>query len=127
MRFFITLVITVLSSFCVRAQDVQARHSRYLDRAEVQHVANSVTVTANSPRPLAQSLTALSEEYSWVIDFEDPPYYSRYDLVDDTDPKWRAANPAAKGVTVVAGDTFQSQFVMNSDTGTSAADEERIL
>jgi len=50
---------------------------------------------------------AVSEEYGWLIDFEDLPYYSSYDLVDDTDPAWRAAHPGAKGSTAQQGAAFQ--------------------
>jgi hypothetical protein len=128
MRFLIIAFITIVSSFSAQAQDVvQERHARYMDRADVRHLDNSVTVAANSPRPLAQAITALSEEYGWVIDFEDPPYYSNYDLVDDTDSKWRAAHPSAKGVTAIAGNEFQSQFPESQGTGTSVTDEERVL
>jgi hypothetical protein len=98
-----------------------------MDRADVRHLANLASVTANSPRPLAQAVTALREECAWVIDFEDPPYYSKYDLVDDTAPQWRAAHPTAKGVTAIAGDTFQTQFPENPDAATSLAEEEHIL
>src|SRR5262245_26422451 len=130
MRFMTIAFAIFLSSFHAHAQDVQARqerHSRYTDRADVRHVGNATTVIANSPRPLAQALTALSEEFAWTINFEDPPYYSKYDLVDDTAPEWRAAHPTAKGVTVVGGDTFQTQFPENPDAGASAAQEEHIL
>jgi len=98
-----------------------------MDRAEVRHLADSVTVTANDARPLAQAVTALSEEFAWAIDFEDPPYYSMFDLLNETDPKWRAAHPNAKGVTVIAGDTFQTQFPQTPDAATSQAEEEHIL
>ncbi len=128
MRFLIIAFIMMLSNFHAHAQDaVQQRHSRYMDRAEVRHLGNSATVKANSPRPLAQGVTALSEEYGWVIDFEDPPYYSKYDLVDDTDAKWRAAHPSSKGVTAIAGDTFQTQFPETPDAPISLAEEEHIL
>lgn len=127
MRFLILTLITILSNVHEQAHDVQARHSRYMDRAEVHHIANSATVTANSPRPLAQAVTALSEEYGWVIDFEDPPYYSKSDLVDDTASQWRAAHPSAKGVTAIAGDTFQTQYAENPGAATSELEEERIL
>ena len=90
-------------------------------------LADSTTVTANDARPLAQAVTAPSEEFGCAIDFEDPPYYSKYDLVDDTAPQWRAAHPNAKGVTVISGDTFQTQFLRTSDTGTSPAEAERVL
>ena len=106
---------------------IQVCHSKYMDHAEVRHLPNSVTITANDARPLAQALAALSEEYAWVVDFEAPPFYSKYDLVDDTDAKWRAAHPATKGVTAIAGGSFQSQFPENSNAASSPAEEEHIL
>jgi hypothetical protein len=128
MRFLIVALVTVLWSLHPQVQsDIQARHSRYMDRAEVRHLADSVAVTANDARPLAQAVTALSEEFGWAIDFEDPPYYSKYDLVDDTDAKWRAAHATANGVTVIAGDTFQSEFPGNPDAASAPAEEEHIL
>ncbi len=129
MRFLIIALVTILSNFCAQAQDAQerqARHSRYKDRAEVRHLGKSATISANDPRPLAQALTALSEEYAWVIDFEDPPYYSKHDLLDDTAPEWRATHPTAKGVTVIGGDGFQIQLPGNLNA-TSSAEEERVL
>jgi hypothetical protein len=74
-----TLAI-VLSNVYTHAQAaIQVRHSKYMAHAEVRHLPNSATITANDARPLAQAVTALSGEYAWVIDFEDPPYYSKYD------------------------------------------------
>jgi hypothetical protein len=132
MRLFMILLSVVigcdpLANFQAQVQDRESRHRRYRENADVQHLADSITVTANDARPLAQAVTAISEEFAWIIDFEDPPYYSKYDLVDDTAPEWRTAHPATKGVTVVAGDTFQTQFPKTSDTITSLTEEEHIL
>jgi hypothetical protein len=132
MRFLMIVLVTMLSTVHVHAQVQndqarQARHSRYMENAEVRHLADSITVATNDARPLAQAVTALSEEFGWAIDFEDPPYYSKYDLEDDTAPQWRAAHPNTKGVTVIAGDTFQTQFLKTPDTGTSQAEAERVL
>lgn len=128
MRFLLIAFAIVLSNVCAHAQDaIQVRHSKYMDHAEVRHLANSATIAANDARPLAQALTALSEEYAWAVDFEDPPYYSKYDLVDDTDAKWRAAHPTAKGVTAISGASFQSQFPENPNAASSPEQEEHIL
>jgi hypothetical protein len=132
MRFLIIILVAMLSAVHTYAQAQndqarQARHSRYMENAEVRRLDNSMTITANDSRSLAQAVTALSEEFGWAIDFEDPPYYSKYDLVDDTDPQWQAAHPHAKGVTVISGDTFQTQFVKTPDTETSRAEAERVL
>lgn len=80
--------------------------------ATIKHNASfdAGRVTANFPRPLYQVVEAFRREYAWVIDFEDPPYFSTFDLVDDTDPAWRASHPDSKGVTRVAGGFFQSTF-----------------
>jgi hypothetical protein len=123
----IAFVIVLSNAYAHAQAAVQVRHSKYMDHAEVHHLANSATVTANDARPLAQAITALSEEYAWVVDFEDPPYYSKYDLVDDTDAKWRATHPTAKGVTAIAGDSFQSQFPEDPDAASSPAEEVHIL
>jgi hypothetical protein len=130
MRFVIIVLTTMLSTFHAQGQDIQQqrqeRHSKYIENAELRHLANSATVSANDPRPLAQAFRALSEEYAWMIDFEDPPYYSNSDLVDDTAPEWRAAHPNEKGVTVIGGGSFQSQFPENPE-GASIAEEEHVL
>jgi hypothetical protein len=105
---------------------VQERRARYMEGAEVNQFANSASIVANSPRPLAQAVTALSEEFAWVIDYEDPPYYSKHDLVDDTAPEWRAAHPNGKSVTAIGGDSFQSQFPKSLDAS-STAEEEHVL
>lgn len=127
MRFLIIAFAAIMASFYSQVQNVQERHSRYMERAEVRHLANSATVTADSPRPLAQALTALSEEFAWTIDYEDPPSYNEYDLVDDTAAAWRASHPTAKGVTVIRGETFESQFDETPNAGASPAEEEHIL
>jgi hypothetical protein len=94
--------------------------------AKVEHDTNTATVLAHQARPLQSALDAVEKEYGWVIDFEDPPYRSHFDLVDNTDPAWRASHPLEKGVTRIAGEAFQSQFPDGPDVNT-AAGEERAL
>ena len=95
----------------------------FMHAAVIQHNGNTGTLTANFPRPLAQAVEAISQEYGWIIDFEDPPYHSQFDLVDDTDPTWRANHPNAKGVVRVSGGLFQSSFSEPSSENT----EEQVL
>jgi len=82
----------------------------FMNAAVVQHNGTSGTLTANDPRPLMQAIEAISQEYGWTVDYEDPPYRSQFDLVDDTDPIWRANHPTAKGVVRVSGGLFQTNF-----------------
>jgi hypothetical protein len=124
------ITITLLAAACWSASaqgQTQNQDSHFLDRAEVQHSANSAMVVANSPRPLEQAMQAVSEEYGWTIDFEDPPYSSRYDVVDSTAPAWRAQHPSAKGVTLINGGAFQSQYPEGGNTLGSVTKEESIL
>jgi len=71
-----------------------------------------------------QAIITISQEYGWTVDFEDPPYRSHLDLVDDTDPVWRANHPNAKGVTRVSGGLFQSNFDEPSTISSGNAEEQ---
>jgi hypothetical protein len=126
----ILIIVSAAFLFGAQTSDVQRqreeRQKAYVRHGVVSRQDKSVAVTANEPRPLAQTVRALGDEYGWVIDFEDPPYYSKSDLVDDTAPEWRAAHPNEKGVTVVGGGAFQTKFLENADS-TSAVEEEHVL
>lgn len=98
----------------------------FMNAAVIQHNGASGALTANFPRPLSQAIEAISQEYGWTVDFEDPHYTSHFDLVDDTDPTWRANHPTAKGVVRVAGGFFQSNFPEPS-TITTGNPEEQVL
>jgi hypothetical protein len=93
----------------VSAQMV-AKKPSFMPAGIIEHHGTLGTLSANDPRPLFQAVEAIGQEYGWVIDFEDPPYRSHFDLADSTDPDWRASHPNDKGVTRIAGGEFQSQF-----------------
>jgi hypothetical protein len=76
----------------------------------VEHETGSATVSSNSPRPMAQAIEAIRQEYGWMIDYEDPPYANEPDLIDVTDPEWRATHPGARGARGIAGGFFQSRY-----------------
>ena len=64
---------------------------RYMERGVIEHQHGTATVKADCARPLAQAITAVREEYGWAVDYEDPPYHSKYDVMDMTNPSYRAA------------------------------------
>ncbi|MGH9404618.1 MAG: hypothetical protein ACRD3D_02145 [Terriglobia bacterium] len=93
----------------------------------VTHHNGSVTVVINDPRPLAQAITAVSEEYGWVVDYEEPPWQSSRDLRDMSPAAWHAAHPGKRGFMIPAGGAFQSTYTEGPDMWGSATREEQIL
>jgi hypothetical protein len=96
----------------------------FMNAAVVQHNGAVASVTANSPRPLMQAVEAIGQEYGWLVDYEDPPYVSHFDLVDDTDPKWRASHPSGRAATRVSGGLFQSNLPEPSSIASGDAAEQ---
>jgi hypothetical protein len=115
--FYVVLAIPSLLS-------AQSKPS-FMSAALIQHHETAGTLTANDPRPLMQAVEAIGQEYGWIVDFEDPQYRSHFDLVDNTDPTWRANHPNAKGVVRVSGGLFQSTFPEPSTIPENA--EEKVL
>jgi hypothetical protein len=103
-------VLAVGALLCGPLSAQSTTRPEFFDRARIQHGDSEVTVTANDSSPLFQALYALRLEYGWQINWEEAPIFSRFDLVDDTGPKWRAAHPNAKGVTRPAGGLFVASF-----------------
>lgn len=118
-----TIILLVFALPSVLLAQAPAKPS-FMNAAVVQHNGTAGTLTANQPRPLMQAVEAISQEYGWTVDFEDPPYRSHFDLVDDTDPTWRANHPTAKGVTRVSGGLFQSNFPEPLSITSGNAEEE---
>lgn len=87
------------------------------------HRQNGVaTVQANGSRALHQAVVAIREEYGWIVDYEDPPYESQYDVGS---VPW----PAHPGSTwrVPANGTLKSTYQETAAMWTSTADELGVL
>lgn len=102
----------------------QAVKPYFMNAGVIEHHGTTGTLTANDPRPLRQAIEAISQEYGWTVDFEDPPYRSHFDLADNTDPTWRANHPNGKGATRVSGGLFQSNFPEPATISGSNAEEQ---
>jgi hypothetical protein len=83
----------------------------YLRQAAISETGGTIHIVANSPRPLAQTLDALQQKYGWVVDYEDPQFISKLDLVEAEGP----------GNRVPGGGRFNSEFPA------SDSEEEKIL
>jgi len=98
-----------------------------LERTLITHQGSRTTIVAIGARPLFEAVKALRDEYSWVVDYEDP-IYSGFELVDDTSPNWRRLHPTSKGVTRPVASSFVTSFD-GSDAAAmqTSAGEERVL
>ncbi len=115
-------VLLVLAGF---ASAQSTTRPKYLERAVIEHAGSTATVTANYPTPLFQAVDGIRQEYGWQVNWEEAPCYSRFDVVDDTSPRWRAAHPNAEGVTRMAGGLFASSFP-EPNAGQTATEEETL-
>jgi len=120
------LALIPLLSVCALAQQQTSPSDGVMRFALVQHGEGSARVIAHQARPLQSALGAVAREYGWILYFEDPPYYSHYDVIDDTDPKWRASHPAEKGGLRIAGEAFESQYREGPDIRSSAGQEAAL-
>lgn len=93
----------------------------------VAHHSGSATVSVNDPRPLAQAVIAIRQEYGWQVDYEDPPWLSNSDLRGISPPAWLAAHPGMRGAVVPAGGAFQSTYPESPDMWSSASEELAVL
>jgi len=90
-------LLLVLPAF---AQVTTEKPAAYLRQATVSETADSVRVTANSPRPLLQVLDALLQKYGWIVNYEDPAYVSDLDVVEAPDGIPHSHVPAGGPFTV---------------------------
>jgi hypothetical protein len=111
--------ITCLSLLVVAQAVSQTTPERapYLKEAAISETEGTVHVAANSPRPLAQTLDALHRKYGWVVDYEDPRFGSKLDVVEVVDKRI----PAANSILLPAGGPFSVEFPATSP------DEEKTL
>jgi hypothetical protein len=118
--------IGLAAAFCLLCRSGQAQSTtrpNYFDRARIRHENSKVIIVANDSLPLFQALYALRLEYGWRVNWESAPAYSRFDLVDDTDPKWRATHPGQKGVTRPSGGLFTASVPEPLDPSDPSAEQ----
>lgn len=123
-RVFVPVVLALSVFFEMGYAKPQSR-AQFMREGVVIRNGDTATVKANDPRPLAQAIEAVSEEYGWVVDYEDP-LYSDSEVVDAADPKWRASHPDAPMVKGIAGGAFESAFDARSALSSTAGEEAAL-
>ena len=110
----------------LRAQGVLSPHA-YLRDGVIEHHGTTATVKADFGVPLAQAVAVVSAEYGWAIHYEDPPYQSKYDVMDGVNPQYRATHPDTPIVPVPSGGAFQSTYPETSNMWVSTSMEQQVL
>jgi hypothetical protein len=121
----VALGVVALCGWLV-AQGILEPHT-YMEHGLIDHHAGTATVKADYAQPLQQAITAVREEYGWVVNFEDPPYQGKHDLIDMTNPKYRPTHPNARIVLGPAGGPFQSTYPETPHMWNSPAAEPDVL
>lgn len=119
-------ILALLMAICqlAMAQETSVDRS-YMQHATIAYEGSGrILVTANSPRPLLQALTALNREYGWVVDYEAGPYNSRqmvrysgnhYRLIGGS---FKAELPEPRTGTEAEETSILQQFVDQYDNST---------
>jgi len=103
-----------------------AGENNYVSRAQISHAGETVHLSANDPRPLAQALDALQREYGWLVNYEDPRYVSKLDLVEVTNPPQHRSADSGSQVHYPGGGAFNLDFP-NGIPPNSPPDEQATL
>lgn len=122
-------VIKILLVSCVLRMPIIGQtptRPAFTKHAALAHVNGQEHVIASDPRPLFQAVEGLATEYGLLFDYEDPPYSSSRDLVDNTAPEWRAEHPGERGVRRVAGTTFACVIPEITDV-TNSLQHQQVL
>lgn len=121
MRFRAYALIVVIA--CAVAALAQENPPHYMDRAEILRHQSSATVQADSARPLLQAVTAVREEYGWVVDYEDPPYSGTFDLTPDAS----ISRQGKRVFMVPSGGAFSSTYAEAPDMWSSTGEQFQVL
>jgi len=103
-----------------------AAESKYVSRATISRAGETVHLSANDPRPLAQALDALQREFGWLVNYEDPRYLSQLDLVEVTNPPQHRNTASDSRVHYPGGGAFNVDFP-NGVAQHSSPDEQATL
>jgi hypothetical protein len=117
------LSISILFLLCYLAKMTHGQ-APYSKQATISETGGRIRLVANDSRPLTQALDALQQKYGWRINYEDPQYRSKLDLVDAKDLQDKSSS--SNGRRVPAGGNLVVEFGAGS-TPNAAPDEKKTL
>jgi len=121
---FATL-LAVSSAIVLQAQ-VEPARATFRDRAEIIHSGTTAQSTASNPRPLEETILALSEEYGWQVDYEDPIYDPGSEITDADDPETRALHLDRPRIMLPNGSAFRANYTEPTGSNREVS-ESRVL
>jgi hypothetical protein len=78
---YLRLPIGIFLLFSCSAQATYGQEP-YSKQATITEAEGKSRLAANDSRPLAQALDALQQKYGWRVNYEDPQYTSKLDLIE---------------------------------------------
>ena len=107
----ITLLVTVaiLAPLSVGTNGVSLHNSEI-------NSSQTEKLSVDGPRPVAKAIEALEAKYGVAISYEDPRYIHEGDIVDETDPKYRQANPNGFRALTPKGSRLEINYRVPSAT-----------
>lgn len=98
----------------------------YSKEADITRSGSSIHLSANSPRPLEQAISALQSTYGWFVSYEDPRFEHASDLAEASDSRYGSGQKTATSKRVPNGHTFTVDFPAGTTPG-AAPDQEKSL
>ena len=84
--------IGIFLLLCCSAGTTYGQES-YSKQATISEAGGKIRLAANDSRPLTQALDALQQKYGWRVNYEDPQYTSKLDLIDATGLQDKSSYP----------------------------------
>ena len=97
----------------------------YSKQAVISDTGTTIRLVANASRPLTQALDALQQKYGWRVNYEDPQYTSKPDLIDAPGLQDKSSYPNGQH-RVPSGGAFVVEFPAASVANVSP-DEKKTL
>lgn len=118
---YFAILVYCCCAVSIYAQQQPARFG-WIENAEIRRESGVATVSCNHPDAMSDVISAVRLEYGWTVSVEAPPFFSDFDLIDDTPPKWKATHPSGRVRRARVG-KFTSSYTEYPDMSQAPAQE----
>jgi hypothetical protein len=121
-RFWVFIGVSFLSIWFAEGMHAQASFAK---QATISAASGKLHLSANDSRPLAQALNVLQQKYGWRVNYEDPEYVSKLDVVEAKALLDKSSYPNGEH-RIPRGGVFVVEFPAGSSPD-AAPDEQKTL